>query len=160
MSLQTIWKYDIASKVPIHGEISFKELAEKCGLTEVNLRRILRYAMAFHHVFKEPRKGSVAHTAASRKLLEDPFTRDGCGYMFDEVWQSFAHVCHTSPIFPFFGLMNFKQTVPALEKFEEGDEPNQTVSSMWILTILVAHGLSLGMEYLSGHRKDRMGILL
>ncbi|KAL1874202.1 hypothetical protein Plec18167_006139 [Paecilomyces lecythidis] len=34
--------------------------------------------------------------------------RAGCGYMFDEVWPSFVH------------------TVPALEKFKGGDEPNQT----------------------------------
>lgn len=48
--------------------------------------------MAFHHVFREPRKGFVAHTAASRKLVEDPHAPAGVGYIFDEVWQGFAHV--------------------------------------------------------------------
>lgn len=71
MSLQAIYKYDIASKVPIGGGISFAELAEKCGLSEINMRRIFRFAMTYHRVFKEPRKGYVAHTAASRKLAED-----------------------------------------------------------------------------------------
>ena len=92
VSLQAIYKYDIASHVPIGGDISFAELAGKCGLDEDNLRRILRFAMAFHHVFHEPRKGFVAHSAASRKLAEDPLARAGLGYMFDEVWQSFARV--------------------------------------------------------------------
>lgn len=48
--------------------------------------------MVWHRVFQEPRKGFVAHTAASRKLVEDPLARAGLGYMFDEVWQSFAKV--------------------------------------------------------------------
>lgn len=58
--------------------------------------------MAFHHVFQEPRKGFVSHTAASRKLADDPLARAGCGYMFDEVWPSFVHVCYTEMplIFP------------------------------------------------------------
>lgn len=92
VSLQAIWKYNIASHVPIGGEISFTELAGKCLLDEANLRRILRFAMAFHHVFQEPRKGFVSHSAASRKLAEDPLARAGLGYMFDEVWQAFAQV--------------------------------------------------------------------
>ncbi|KAL2005746.1 hypothetical protein VTN00DRAFT_10239 [Thermoascus crustaceus] len=107
VSLQAIYKYDIASKVPLHGEISFAELAEKCGLSETNIRRILRFAMTFHRVFREPRKGFVAHTAASRKLVEDPHARAGVGYMFDEVWQGFAH------------------TIAAMEKFQS-DEPNKS----------------------------------
>lgn len=78
--------------MPLHGEISFSDLAEKCGLSEVNLRRMLRFAMAFHHVFREPRKGFVTHTAASRKIAEDPLAQAGLGAMFDEVWQGFAHV--------------------------------------------------------------------
>lgn len=94
MSLQAIYKYDIASKVPVHGEISFTDLARDCNIDEVNLRRILRFAMAFHHVFQEPRKGMVAHSAASRKLAEDPLALAMAGYMYDEVWPSFAKV-HT-----------------------------------------------------------------
>ena len=96
MSLQAIYKYDIAKKIPLHGEITFEELAHACGLAEVNLRRFLRFAMTFHHIFQEPRKGIVRHSAASRKLVEDPVAYAGLGYMFDEVWQSFAHVCIVS----------------------------------------------------------------
>ena len=107
VSLQAIYKYDIASHVPIHGEISFPNLATKCGLSETNLRRIVRFAIAYHRVFQEPRKGHVSHSAASRKLAEDANAKACLGYMFDEVWQSFAH------------------TVEAMEKFRS-DEPNKS----------------------------------
>ncbi|MCJ1369595.1 hypothetical protein MMC20_000807 [Loxospora ochrophaea] len=106
-SLEAIYKYDIASKVPLNGEISFQELAQKCELYEPNLRRILRFAMSYHHVFQERNVGFVAHSAASRKLVEDPHAMDGLGAMFDEAWPAFAH------------------TVEAIEKFSS-HEPNKT----------------------------------
>lgn len=69
------------------------ELAKLCNLYEPDLRRILRFAIAHHFVFKEPRKGVLAHSAASRRLVEDQEARDGLGLMFDDCWQSFARVC-------------------------------------------------------------------
>ena len=107
VSLQAIYKYDIASHVPIHGQISFPDLAQKCGLSETNLRRIVRFAIVYHRVFEEPRKGYVSHSAASRKLAEDDNAKAGVGYMFDEVWQSFA------------------STVEARETSGQSDEPNK-----------------------------------
>ena len=94
-SLQAIYRFEIASKIPIHGEVSFEELALKCGLNEIHLRRFLRFAMVWHRVFQEPRKRFVTHTAASRKPLQDPLARAGLGYMFDEIYLSFVQV-HTS----------------------------------------------------------------
>ncbi|KAL5341993.1 O-methyltransferase-like protein [Aspergillus crustosus] len=107
VSLQAIYKYNIAAYVPVHGEVSFAELASKTGLSEHNIRRILRYAMVFHHAFREPREGFVAHTAASRRLREDPILMAGVGYISDEIWPSFAH------------------TIPALENSQR-DQPNET----------------------------------
>ncbi|RDW81607.1 uncharacterized protein DSM5745_05164 [Aspergillus mulundensis] len=107
VSLQAVYKYNIPEAVPIHGEISFSELAKRTGLREYDVRRILRHAMVFHHVFQEPREGFVAHTAASRRLRDDPDTMAGLGYFHDELWPSFAH------------------TLPALEK-SQGEEPNET----------------------------------
>ena len=91
--MQTIYKYNIPNKVPLNGEISFPELAAKCELYEPDLRRILRFAMVYHHVFQERNVGYVAHTAASRRLVEDPHAMDALGSQFDEAWQAFAHVC-------------------------------------------------------------------
>ena len=53
---------------------------------------MVRFAIAYHRVFLEPRKGFVAHSAASRKLAEDESARSGLGYMFDECYQAFASV--------------------------------------------------------------------
>jgi hypothetical protein len=43
--LHAIYKYGIAQAVPVGGRIGYKELSEKTGLDEVNLRRFLRHAM-------------------------------------------------------------------------------------------------------------------
>ncbi|KAM0797379.1 O-methyltransferase [Usnea florida] len=89
-SLHAIYKYEIAFKVPIHGSISFAQLAELCKIPELDVRRILRFAMVWHRCFCEPTEGFVAHTAASRQLAEDPRAHDVAGLMFDECWQSMA----------------------------------------------------------------------
>ena len=91
-SLQAIYRFDIAAKVPIHGEISYVELAELCGIHEPDLRRILRFAMSFYHAFTESRKGFVSHTSVSRAIVERAGVKDALGVMFDECWQSYAHV--------------------------------------------------------------------
>ncbi|KAL4902137.1 hypothetical protein BDW74DRAFT_186935 [Aspergillus multicolor] len=107
VSLQTIYKYNIPEAVPANGEISFADLANKTGLREYDVRRILRHAMVFHRVFQEPRVGFVAHTAASRRLRDDADTMAGLGYFHEELWPSFAH------------------TLPAMEE-SQGEEPNET----------------------------------
>lgn len=47
--------------VPSGGQTSFQEIATKTGLSEVNVRRVLRHAMTMR-VFQEPEPGMVAHT--------------------------------------------------------------------------------------------------
>jgi hypothetical protein len=91
-SLNAIYIYDIPSKVPMDSSISFSDLAKQCDLPELDLRRILRFAMCWHRVFCEPEPGYVAHTAASKQLKTDPKSFDTLGLMFDEGWQSTARV--------------------------------------------------------------------
>ena len=91
-SLQAIYRFDIPNKVPIHGDISYEELAKLCQIRESDLRRILRFSMAFHRLFRESRKGFVAHTAASRLLAENPLMRDDLGMWFEDCWPSMAQV--------------------------------------------------------------------
>ena len=83
----------MARKVPLGGCISFAELAKQCDLYEPDVRRIVRYAIAHHFVFREPHKGMVAHSAASRRLVDEESARDGLGVMFDDCYQSFGRVC-------------------------------------------------------------------
>ena len=91
-SLQAIYRYDMANNVPLHGDISFGRLAELCDLEEIEVRRIVRFAIVWHRYFCEPRKGYVAHSAASRALVDDPLVNDGLGLMLDKCWPSTARV--------------------------------------------------------------------
>ena len=77
MSLHAISRWDIATKVPINGETTFAALAEQCQVHEIDMRRLLRYAMVYSRIFCEPRPGVVAHSLASRVLAEEPLLRDG-----------------------------------------------------------------------------------
>ncbi|RAH84214.1 O-methyltransferas-like protein [Aspergillus japonicus CBS 114.51] len=108
LSLQAISKHDIATKVPVHGKISYAALAQQCGLSEINTRRFVRYAIVHHRVFCEPQPGYVAHSAASRLLAEDPVMRDVLSHYLEECFPSFA------------------MTLRAIDQFQDNGEPNQT----------------------------------
>ncbi|PYI04432.1 S-adenosyl-L-methionine-dependent methyltransferase [Aspergillus sclerotiicarbonarius CBS 121057] len=124
LSLQAISKYEIATKVPVHGQISFAELGQQCGLSEVNVRRFLRYAMFFHKVFCEPRQGYVAHTAASRFLAENKVIQDKrvllmLWYVPSRLRMLECHHVYLTDIL-------FLQTLRAIDEFNGQEEPNQT----------------------------------
>ena len=69
-SMKACGRYKIADCFAPSEEITYTALAEACGLDERPLRHLLRHAMLLR-LFKEPRKGVVAHTAASA-MLRDP----------------------------------------------------------------------------------------
>ena len=92
MSLQAIHRYKIAERFPHDkDEALFSELAEACDLDELLLRRLLRHAMS-HYVFREPRKGFVAHTAASKVLASSPNVSQWLGMVSDEMWPAATRV--------------------------------------------------------------------
>jgi len=68
--MHLISHFDIARILPVDGEMSFGELAERIGVREGAVRQILRVAMA-HRVFSEARKGFVGHSCASSVLVDD-----------------------------------------------------------------------------------------
>ncbi len=108
LSMQAISHFKIASSFPVGREASFTQISEACGLNEPDLRRLLRHAMT-KHIFSEPRKGFVCHTAASRLLAEDEQMLDWVSASTSELWQAAS------------------QTVTAMVKFPGSQEPNQTV---------------------------------
>lgn len=91
-SLEAIYRWDIARHVPFDGDISFVELGRHINMSETNVRRIIRFAITWHRIFREPRPGFVAHSAASRLLVTDESSFDALGMMFDESVQAFARV--------------------------------------------------------------------
>jgi hypothetical protein len=68
------------------------DLAEKCELSEHDLRRIVRFAIVHYRIFNEPRKGVVAHSAASRRLAESEMMKFIVGLRVDEVWPALSRV--------------------------------------------------------------------
>lgn len=106
ISMQAITRFRLVQQVPLDCA-TFDQIACNSGLQESLVRRILRHAMT-HHIFAEPVKGTVVHTAASRLLLGDAQLHDWVGASTDELWQGAS------------------QTVNALEKYPGSEEPNET----------------------------------
>ena len=83
--------FKIAQHVPLEGSISFEELALATGLPLLKMKRILRHAMT-NFLFCEPEPGMVAHSAASRILLEDRLTQGLIGIACEEKFAAAAKV--------------------------------------------------------------------
>lgn len=94
-----VHRFKIASHVPVGSTISFSELAEKSGLREHDVKRIVRFTAVHHRVFHEPKKGFVAHTAASRLLAENPVAGHLMRLTFDECWPAHNRVSGISIAF-------------------------------------------------------------
>ncbi len=73
------------------GEATFAQIAEQCDLNEPDVRRMLRHAMS-NRIFKEVRKGVVAHTAVSKILAQDTQMQAWTGVCVEEMWPSAAQV--------------------------------------------------------------------
>ncbi|KAL8707087.1 MAG: hypothetical protein Q9225_007832 [Loekoesia sp. 1 TL-2023] len=108
ISMQAVSRFKMASSFPTDEETSFAHIANECGLPEPIVRRLLRYAMT-KHIFREPRKGIVAHTATSRLLAEDEQMNDWVATRTDELWQAAS------------------QTLNAVVKYHGSQEPHETV---------------------------------
>ncbi len=92
ISLQAVCRFRFATSVSDGEEVSFAEMATTSGLPEHVVRRLVRQAAA-HHIFREPHKGFVAHTAASHMLAVNPQMRQWVGMMTEEMWPAAAKVC-------------------------------------------------------------------
>ncbi|KAJ9367330.1 hypothetical protein DTO282F9_7368 [Paecilomyces variotii] len=101
----------ITQCVPTDGEITFTDLAAIIGIDRAALCSILRLGIA-HRVFKEPRPGVIAHSAASRQIAEDARVASWVGANVDDMWPAAEKV------------------VDALVKWPLAAEPNQTGFSL------------------------------
>lgn len=91
ISLQAICRFGFATSIMDGEEASFAEMASGSGIPEHVVRRLVRQAAA-HHIFREPRKGFVAHTAASYMLSVNPQMRQWVGMVTEEMWPAAAKV--------------------------------------------------------------------
>lgn len=111
MSLQAIYRYKIAFCFGLDEEVSFKEIAQRCSLDEPDARRLLRMATA-NHIFHEPRKGVIGHTAMSKLLVQEPHVHEWVGLVCDEMWPSGT------------------RTIDAMMKWPGSQEPQHTAISL------------------------------
>ncbi|KAI1138547.1 putative O-methyltransferase [Hypoxylon sp. FL0543] len=109
--LKFITQFGIAHRIPLDGEMSYEELAAGIGVDSAAVCRILRFAIA-NRIFREPRPGVVAHSAASRQIAQDPAIADWASANVNEMWPS------------------AEKAVDALIKWPLAEEPNQTGFSL------------------------------
>ncbi|OTA67154.1 putative O-methyltransferase [Hypoxylon sp. EC38] len=111
LHLKFISHFGIAKRVPVDGEMTFEDLANRICVDASVVRRILKFSIACR-IFQEPRPGVIAHSAASRQIAEDPDIADWVSVNVNELWPSALN------------------TIEALSKWKRADEPNQTGFSL------------------------------
>ena len=115
MSLQAIYRFNIASCINTDEEVSFEEIARRCALDVSDVRRLLRMATA-NYIFCEPRKGVIVHSAISKLLSQDPLVHQWVGLVCDEMWPSGS------------------RTIDAMMKWPRSQEPQHTGVGLASLT--------------------------
>lgn len=107
LGLEAVARFDLASTFAIGESASFAQISEAGRIAEDDVRRFLRFAMT-EFIFKEPQRGRVTHTPASRALAEDAglrnFVVNGCA----EMWPAAS------------------RTIDAMVKWPQSQEPTQT----------------------------------
>ena len=127
VSLQAIYHYKIAQS--FSGEASYAQISGTCGLDEPTLRRIMRHAMT-NHIFKE-HNNIVSHTAASKLLNENPLLQAWVGMICEESWPAAARVRQPNVFQTIEYPLTIWQTVDALARWPESQEPEHTVKLNW-----------------------------
>ena len=107
LSLQAMYRFNIASSFAIDEQVSYAELGKRCGLGESDTKRLIRLAIA-HRIFCEPQKDLVAHTAMSKLLVQVPTLHQWNCYVIEEM----------SPA--------STRTIDAIMMWPESEEPNHT----------------------------------
>ncbi|KAG9235754.1 O-methyltransferase-domain-containing protein [Amylocarpus encephaloides] len=86
LSLQAVYRLNLAFKVPLERGISYADLSNECKLNERDLRRLIRHAMT-NKIFKE-KNSLVVHTAASKLLVSNPAINGLVGIQVEEYFPS------------------------------------------------------------------------
>ena len=106
-TIHAVYRFKLASSFPIDGEASFAAIASAVKVPEPDIERIIRLAVS-HRVFREPRKGIVAHTAISKAIATTPLLQSWLGLITEEVWPASTRI------------------VDAIQQWPNSEEPNHT----------------------------------
>ena len=105
--LHAIYRFRVAEKLELYERISYRELADRCGIEISHLRRILRLAISYK-IFEETNKNTIVHSAISRLIKESPNYNDWIGLVCEEMLPASTHY------------------VSALKKWSGDDDPAHT----------------------------------
>lgn len=108
LGLQFVHRYKIATVFPPGEERTFTEIAHARNLSVSDTTRFLRLAMTYH-VFKEPREGIVAHTAASKVLVDNQYAAAWLGHVLENVWPTLPRILEAGERWP--GSEELNETV-------------------------------------------------
>lgn len=111
MALHAIFHYNIAKNVAKDEEVSFEEIGQRCNMDVDDARRLIRMAISFH-IFQEPRKGFISHTANSAVIVDNELLYQWIGLVCDDMWP------------------NGPQLVPAMKKWPGSKEPTETAFAL------------------------------
>ncbi|KAI0143475.1 S-adenosyl-L-methionine-dependent methyltransferase [Xylariaceae sp. FL1272] len=117
-TLHVIYKFRIAQNLPLEESLSYKELADRCGLTEFDTARYVRAAITLR-IFEEPRPGYVRHNAAS-EALATTLLDEWIGFATEEVAPSALKVADVLKKYP--GSMDPARSPFALANNSDGDK--------------------------------------
>ena len=107
MSLHGIYRYNIATSFGINEEATYPEIAQRCGMMVDDTRRLIRHAIT-NHIFRETCTGTIAHTALSKTIAENPLLHQWLGHACEEMW----------PAAPYL--------IPAMRTWPGSEEPTET----------------------------------
>lgn len=116
VTLQAINRFKVAQHVPLEGTISYKALSALCSINVSQLRRLLRHAMT-NRIFCEPTREQVAHTVASKLLVEDPRMDSWVFFLTDHFWPATSKAVDAMQKWP--GSQNPKEVGVSLLKGHE-----------------------------------------
>lgn len=117
LALRAVYTLKLPQAVPLQGSISYEEVARSVGVNQLVLRRLFHYAITLH-IFTEPEPDRIAHSAASRHLVEVPAAFDAIGLAIEDLAPSSL------------------KTIEALQTHPQATEPNETGYN-------IAHGTNL-----------------
>jgi hypothetical protein len=102
-----VYEFKVAQAIKLDEEISYEELSKRVNVDLRNLKRLVRHAIT-NNIFREPRKGYIAHNRVSRFLAEDEQMAAWIGLVNEDIWLPMAH------------------TLDAMRKWPGSQEPNHT----------------------------------
>ncbi|KAL7626526.1 hypothetical protein AAE478_003298 [Parahypoxylon ruwenzoriense] len=127
-----LYAFNVPSNVPLlpNGEITYKDLAERCGIPEDDTRRVVQTAITFR-VFEEAiPEISVKHNGLSA-LLTNPQMNDCLGLIIEEQHAGTAKLVENLRRFPGSGEPGHSASVLALKEAKAVQE-NEVFKNMVI----------------------------